>query len=93
MQADSAWACFPRKAVLMLQQLSTTRLPTPQKEMIMANLESTLTVSQTESLPTKNRTFDKAAIVLVPTAMLAALLLCITTQGAPAIDLSVLVAP
>jgi hypothetical protein len=58
----------------------------------MSTLE-TLIVPQTESLLTKNHILAKAAILLVPAAMLAALFLCISTQGAPAIDLSNLVAP
>jgi hypothetical protein len=77
----------------MLQQLPIVAPGNPQKEMIMANLESTLTVQQTGSLPSKNRKFEKVAIILVPAAMLAALLVCVSTQGAPPIDLSVLVAP
>ncbi len=60
----------------------------------MSNLESTLIVTpQTESLPPQNRLFEKVFMILVPAAMLAALLVCIATQGAPAIDLSILVAP
>jgi hypothetical protein len=60
----------------------------------MSNLESTLiVVPQTEPLPAENRIIQKLAIVLVPAAMLAALLLCISTQGAPVIDLGALVAP
>jgi hypothetical protein len=65
-----------------------------QKEMVMSNLESTLIVTpQTEPLPAENRIIEKVAIVLASAAMLAALLVCISTQGAPEIDLSVLVAP
>jgi hypothetical protein len=62
--------------------------------MIMSNVESTLIVApQTESLPAQNRILEKVAIILLLAAMLAALLMCILTQGAPAIDLNVLVAP
>ncbi len=60
----------------------------------MANLESTLVVApQTESLLSQNHVVVKAAIIFAPVAMLAALLLCLSTQGAPEIDLSVLAAP
>ncbi len=60
----------------------------------MSNLESTLIVlPATQSSPSKRNTFAKAALLLVPVAMIAALLVCISVQGAPEIDLSNLVAP
>ncbi len=59
----------------------------------MSNLESTLVLPPTQSLPAKKQTFAKAAIILIPAIMIAALLVCISLQGAPAIDLSNLVAP
>jgi hypothetical protein len=61
--------------------------------MAVSNLESTLVLSPTNSLPAKKQTFANAAIILLPVIMIATLLVCISMQGAPAIDLSNLVAP
>ncbi len=66
-----------------------------KREMIMSNPESALIVlPPTQSLPAaEKRTVSNVAMMLIPAAMLAALLVCISMQGAPEIDLSNLVAP
>jgi hypothetical protein len=59
----------------------------------MSNLQSTVIVSpQTDSID-KRSLLAKAAIILMAASMIAALLVCLSIQGAPAIDLSNLVAP
>jgi hypothetical protein len=60
----------------------------------VSNLDSTLTVpAPAHSLPANKQTSANAAIILIPIIMIAALLVCISIQGAPAIDLSNLVGP
>jgi hypothetical protein len=58
----------------------------------MSNLQSTWLVPQTRLLSAK-KVFAKAAIILATVATIAALLVCISMQGAPAIELNNLVAP
>jgi hypothetical protein len=57
-------------------------------------LETTLAVvPKKRSLMSEKYSFAKTAIILAFCSTIAALLLCIFTQGAPLIDLSNLVAP
>ncbi len=58
------------------------------------NLETTLAlVPKKRSLKSENYSFANTTIILAYCSMIAALLVCIFTQGAPLIDLSNLVAP
>ncbi len=58
------------------------------------NVETTLAlVPKKRSLKSEKYSFAKAAIILGFCGAIAALFMCIFTQGAPLIDLSNLVAP